>query len=383
MNMQFQVKDYPTHSDAVEGCDLLWKAFSEFEFQDPAQARATALLGAMLAAHRATLDIAPGIAISAPSASSGKTMLCQALAIIATGGPVAPMTLPGNFEEQGKSILAAVRDGAGAILFDNLTSRFDSTALCAVITSGFIKGRELGHSRTLEIKTRDLILVNGNGLSMAGDVSSRFLYISLAPSRERPQDRAVSNFKIKDLKAWVRENRIRLIAAAMTITRAYIQQVQSTRVIPQYVIHGRIVRGCRFPAIEVFRDALLWCGEGDGFQGFRAASEHDGEREERRLVFDIIAEALSYINQRTDQAAMKPATARQISDAVQSIGQTHSIDQIVSGVRSSGGLTMPLSPVLLGRWLTKHLVGLVFDDKRLKKQNIHNQGHFSIEEVKS
>ncbi len=100
-------------------------------------------------------------------------------------------------------------------------------------------------------------------------------------------------------------------------------------------------------------------------------------------MFDIIAEALSYINQRTDQAAMKPATARQISDAVQSIGQTHSIDQIVSGVRSSGGLTMPLSPVLLGRWLTKHLVGLVFDDKRLKKQNIHNQGHFSIEEVKS
>jgi hypothetical protein len=383
MSVQFQVKDNPTHADAVEGRDLLWKAFSDFEYQDPAQARATALLGTMVAAHRPTLDTAPGIAISAPAASSGKTMLCQGLAIIATGDPVAPMTLPGNFEEQGKSILAAVRDATGAILFDNLTSRFDSASLCAVITSGFIKGRELGHSRTLEIKTRDLILVNGNGLSMAGDVSSRFLYISLAPSRERPQDRAGGDFRIKDLKAWVRENRLRLISAAMTITRAYIQEVQRTGLIPRSVTDRRIVQGCRFPAIEVFRDALLWCGEGDGFQGFRAASEHDGEREERRLVFDVIAEALASINQRTGGTAGAPATARLIADAVHSMGQTDSIDQIVSGARSTGGLTMPLSPVLLGRWLTRHLVGVVFDGKRLKKQNIHNQGHFSIEEVKS
>jgi hypothetical protein len=111
--------------------------------------------------------------------SSGKTLLCQVLAIIATGAPVSVSTLPPSFDEQDKRLLSFLLDGQQAILLDNISSRIDSNALCALITAPYYVSRILQKSLVARVSTRSLMLANGNNLPMTGDVSSRFLYIRL------------------------------------------------------------------------------------------------------------------------------------------------------------------------------------------------------------
>jgi hypothetical protein len=178
--------------------------------------------------------------------SSGKTLLCQVLAIIATGAPVSVSTLPPSFDEQDKRLLSFLLDGQQAILLDNISSRIDSNALCALITAPYYVSRILQKSLVARVSTRSLMLANGNNLPMTGDVSSRFLYIRLGIIRERPQDRAASSFEKPGLENWVCENRIAFILAAQTLVRAYLIECRKNGGVPQHVIARRAAVGSRF-----------------------------------------------------------------------------------------------------------------------------------------
>jgi putative DNA primase/helicase len=244
--------------------------------------------------------------------SSGKTLLCQVLAIIATGAPVSVSTLPPSFDEQDKRLLSFLLDGQQAILLDNISSRIDSNALCALITAPYYVSRILQKSLVARVSTRSLMLANGNNLPMTGDVSSRFLYIRLGIIRERPQDRAASSFEKPGLENWVCENRIAFILAAQTLVRAYLIECRKNGGVPQHVIARRAAVGSRFGSIEVLRDALLWCGEGDGFLGFLEASAHDDQLDERIQVLRAVAEAIAAHNKKAGQAPAAPITAKQM-----------------------------------------------------------------------
>jgi hypothetical protein len=77
-------------------------------------------------------------------------------------------------------------------------SRIDSAALNAVMTSETYEGRILGLSRMVKVGTQVLMLVNGNRLSLDGDISSRFLLLQLCPAEERAQDRNSSTYTHPD-----------------------------------------------------------------------------------------------------------------------------------------------------------------------------------------
>jgi putative DNA primase/helicase len=59
--------------------------------------------------------------------------------------------------------------------------------------------------------------ITGNNIAMAQDMTTRFLSCALQPSAARPDQRTFR----RDLALWVAQNRARVVAAGLTILRAY------------------------------------------------------------------------------------------------------------------------------------------------------------------
>src|SRR5262249_17592256 len=168
---------------------------------------------------------------------------------------------------------------------------FPSAPLAAAMTSSRFKGRLLGANKQIEVSTTAMIIATGNSLNMAGDLSSRFLLVRLNTELERPEDRSVDNFKIRDLRRWVIEHRQQLIAAVHTIVRAYLQECRRCAETPTDVMGRRKVSGTRFGGpCEVLRDAFLWALPElpDPFLSFQASALNSSTKVEATLTLKVL-----------------------------------------------------------------------------------------------
>jgi hypothetical protein len=146
-----------------------------------------------------------------------------------------------------------------------------------------------------------MVIATGNSLNMAGDLSSRFLLVRLNTELERPEDRSVDTFKIRDLRRWVVEYRQQLVAAVHTLVRAYLQECRRRGGTPADVAARRKVSGTRFGGTcEVLRDAFLWAFPDlpDPFLSFQASALNSSTKAEAALVLRaldrIMAERAGY-----------------------------------------------------------------------------------------
>ena len=120
----------------------------DFPFIDDAD-RAHALAVLLLPLVRPLVDGAtPMHVIQAPSAGTGKSLLAELVAIVATGQPASPVSLPRSDAEIAKTILSLLRDGMSPIVFDNVNHHVNSGALAGALTQRRVRGRILGVSAT-------------------------------------------------------------------------------------------------------------------------------------------------------------------------------------------------------------------------------------------
>ena len=226
-----EIPDSPTRAQAEHALRVLREPFVEFPFVGEAE---SVLLSAILTAlQRRTLASAPLHGFSAPSPRSGKSMLAEAVGIIATGRHPAAMAVASDKEEIRKAILAVLREGHLVINLDNLTVPLNSPDLAKAITQPIYSDRLLGATQTLRLPTNVLWLATGNNLSFGNDLPSRSLLCRIDAKVERPEERA---FTITDLPVHLLDNRKRLVGAALTILRAYHQAGRpGQKVVPGWV----------------------------------------------------------------------------------------------------------------------------------------------------
>ena len=104
----------------------------------------------------------------------------------------------------------------------------------------------------MSVNTNALITATGNNLIFAGDMTRRALLCRMDAGMEHPEGRSFD----LDLRTWVPANRVRLVAAGLTILRAF-------------VVAGRpgLDRLKPFGSFEAWsnlvRGALVWLGEPD------------------------------------------------------------------------------------------------------------------------
>ena len=155
--------------------------------------------------------------------------------------------------QQQTALAAALDAGDGFILFDNMNEPIHGAAIEMAITDETFEMRRLGgNSAEDQIKapTNAMLAATGNKLSAAGDMAgNRMVMCKIVPNT------ALANRKFTHdpLDEYVIEHRPGLVAACLTILRAYIVAGKPER--------GKHPRFQLTAWRELVADALIWLGE--------------------------------------------------------------------------------------------------------------------------
>jgi hypothetical protein len=215
------VPEHPTPSQISAAVELVAsELLGDFQFQSLTE-RTHAIGLFVLPFVRECIDgPTPLHAVEAPSPGTGKTLLVTVLLAPALGRAPALMAHSQVDEETRKRLLAIVSSGARVAIFDNLRGRLDSSALAAVLTSSVWQDRVLGRTEMTTFPVRTIWVATANNATLSLEIARRTVRIRLDADSERPWLR--TGFRHSDLIAWTLSRRPDLIAAALTLARAWI-----------------------------------------------------------------------------------------------------------------------------------------------------------------
>jgi putative DNA primase/helicase len=206
--------------------------------------------------------------------------LAESVAIIVTGKPAPATAVSREPEEIRKAITSALREGHVIINLDNIEGPFASPDLAKAITQSEYQDRLLGESRMLRLPTNVLWTATGNNLVFRGDLSSRALLCRINSGLERPESRS---FKISHLDDFLRNNLRQLVAAALTILRAYHVAGRPRQKVPPW--------GGFNDWSALIREPIVLLGMADPCKTREIVLADDPEREESLAVLVSLHEA--------------------------------------------------------------------------------------------
>jgi hypothetical protein len=209
----------PSPVEIQQAVDLILETIGEFPYVDDAsRANAIALLLTPLI-RQAIKGVVPIGLLDAVNQGTGKSLLSDVTALIPTGRTASMATMPDSEEEWRKRFTSELCSGTTIVFIDNIAGRLDSPTLASVITAWTWKDRWLGVNKMVEVPNRATWIGNGNNIQLGGDMQRRAYWIRMNAKSPTPwRDR---EFKHPDLILWVIENRGRLIAAFLTLARAW------------------------------------------------------------------------------------------------------------------------------------------------------------------
>lgn len=197
---------------------LLWELLTDFPFSDVgSRAHALAMI---LQPYCRDLIVGPTplYLVDAPTRGSGKGLLVDLAAILATGDLAPVMPLSADQDEQEKRVTATLAAGQTFILLDDVTT-LRSNVLNAVLTGELWRGRILGESRMVTVRNDALWAATGNNVVVSDEMARRIAPIRLDPGCERPEERTGWKHPLPD---WCRENRVALVGACLSLVKAWV-----------------------------------------------------------------------------------------------------------------------------------------------------------------
>ncbi|MEH2574440.1 hypothetical protein [Bradyrhizobium sp. AZCC 1708] len=269
-----QVPDSPSKRDALNALDALVEPIDAFPFVDNAD-RAAALALLITSVMRPSLRTVPMFTITAPAAGTGKSLLVDIAAILATGRKAAVVTPTQDEAELEKRIGAAALAGDQIISIDNVTHILRSDQLCQLLTQEEVQVRVLGASKNVRIPSTALICATGNNLSIHGDLNRRAIRIRLDAKCERPDERRFD----RNPTSLALRKRAELVVAALTIVRAYLAAGAPSQASPM---------GSFEDWSDTVRSALIWLGMGDCRGDVDAMRADDPEKAELAEIIDAL-----------------------------------------------------------------------------------------------
>jgi putative DNA primase/helicase len=215
------VPERPTQADVAAARTLLLdEMLGDFPFTSEAE-RAHALALLLLPFVRPMIDgPTPLHLIEKPSPGTGATLMVDAIAIVSTGHPVSIMTEGSDEEEWRKRLTAKLREAPLMAVIDNLRRPLDAAPVAAALTAPYWEDRILGRSDMTRMPVRCAWVATGNNPRLSNEIARRAVRIRLDAHVDRPWQR--SGFYHPDLLTWVRANRGALVAACLTLGRAWV-----------------------------------------------------------------------------------------------------------------------------------------------------------------
>ncbi|WP_291988398.1 hypothetical protein [Candidatus Accumulibacter sp. ACC007] len=262
-----------TMNDSSCAAGHLLEAVSEFPFVDDTD-RSAFLAGVMTGLLRRVLAAAPMMAVTAPSPGTGKTLIAETFAIIATGRRASVLSLGHDDAETEKRLAGVLLAGDACIALDNIERPLKGELLCQVASQQFVRLRPLGASGMVSIPTHALLVATGNNLSIVGDLKRRVSLIRLDARQERPEQRSFKRDHLDEVFA----RRGDLIRDALTICLAYIAAGSPA-------VDGLYPLGGFEHWDRLVRRPLVWLGLPDPLKASEALRDQDPDLEAMRLLF--------------------------------------------------------------------------------------------------
>jgi hypothetical protein len=256
----------PTREAARAALERLVHLLRHFPFADDA-ARSVALSLLITPLVRPVLPAAPIHAVDAPEAGTGKSLLVDAAAILATGRPAAAMSYGRDPAEAAKRLDAALLSGDAFIALDNIEAPLEGDALCSTATQAERVIRPLGASTRVNVPMTAFIAATGNNLTLRGDITRRTLACRLDAETDRPELRRID----QDLLQECRDRRPELVADALTIILAYARAGSPDQGLSPLGSFGEWSR--------MVRSALVWAGLVDPVDVMAGTRANDPARE--------------------------------------------------------------------------------------------------------
>lgn len=356
-----EISESPSRDEAEAALRYMRKAFSTFPFEDEVD-EAVALALALTALVRRSLPSAPLGAITAPTMSSGKTLLADLISILASGVAAPAMQLPETEEEAKKTALAILMMGDPVVLIDNIERPLQGDWLCTALTSETFSGRVLGATQMVHVPTCTLWLGTGNQLNIAGDLRTRALLCRIDPRMEKPELRAFTN----DAKVWFTEHRPKLVAAGLTVMRAFIVAGEKPKDhVPAW---GRFEQWS-----DMVRAPLVWLGERDPYASQRQLDHEDPFRTELLMVLK------AWWGRFEDHEATVHDAIEAANDRVDSRGPPL-LEAFLAVAGDRGGT---VNARRLGHWLRRHAGRILSEMKIERGRDSSGSARWRIEKVKA
>jgi hypothetical protein len=215
--------DLPTQDDARAAARFIFdELLSDFPFCGPAD-KANMVAGLLTPAIRAAIrGNIPLCLLDKPSPGTGATLLADLIAETATGSHAAKLVAPeerGAEAEWQKKITALLLAGSPVAVIDNVKHTLASSSLSAVLTTSRWTDRILGRSEMVTLPARTCWIATANNISVRDDLARRCYRVRIDSEEEHPWTR--TDFRHPELLQWAQTNRGLILAALLTIARAW------------------------------------------------------------------------------------------------------------------------------------------------------------------
>jgi hypothetical protein len=320
------IPQYPSKAEASAALQTISKLIEHFPFVSDAD-RSVGLSAILTALDRHAMATAPLHAFTSPSAGTGKSLLVDIAAMLATGRLMPVISQGRSEEELEKRLGAALLAGDVVVSIDNCEHELQSVFLCQALTQQKLNIRVLGLSRNVETPSTTTFFATGNNLTIAGDLTRRSLLSSVDAHCEHPERREFDFDPI----AVARANREQLVVAGLTVLRAW------------HIAREEL----EWPPLGSFeqwsyriRAPLLWLGEADPCNTTIKVQEADPRRD---LLAIVIAQWRQHLT------VGEKYTVQQLINQTMNANDFHVALLNVAGDR--GNL---VSNQRLGRWLRQN-----------------------------
>ena len=295
-----QLIEKPTKDDVINARNVLWEIFGEFPYVSDADRANSFAFGLTPFIRPFIHSLSPMCYFEASIAGSGKGLNTDLWSLISTGQVAAKCSAVDNTELE-KRIFAVLSSGRTLICIDNVRGKLESKALENALTAELYEGRTLGKSEVRQVPNLATWAVNGNNAMMGGDLPRRCYLVRFNPDTAQPW---LKDFRIKDLKKHIRQHRVELVQACLTL------------------IQGRLVAGCPEgdPSVMALGSYETWTktlngiltyAEIGGFLG--NTQEFYAENNDEAMQFTAFFEVC------TNFYAMRPVTTQEIVKDIQSV----------------------------------------------------------------
>lgn len=208
----------PTEKNVRQALELLMEPFLEVPFACDSDMAHTLALGVLPYVRGVIGPAVPIHLFDAPIHGSGKTLAARAALTPAMGDIM--FVSQADDDEFRKRITAQAIAGRPVFFLDNVTRPLNSAVLSSAITAATWTDRILGKSLEVSIPNRMIWVVTGNNVVLSGELARRCVRIRIDPNTDQPWLR--NGFRIPNMEEWLTLNRGRLVGAALTLIRAWI-----------------------------------------------------------------------------------------------------------------------------------------------------------------